>query len=492
MNNVISLFNYNRLTCSEFPFVVFRTTNTDKVFSLSPDLMSVGNNIFISDLNFMHSYFESLSKIKKKPKNDIITNILMKIIEVDLAVLCHHPFQGLLLLKNFEDTHTKGIFEVDSLFVKNSYKNISFKSWVYCCKILNQLFEKERIFIKERKNFSMQINQFERLIKRIKVKSFGELRSVNFYEIQRRYKAFIGMTWRWTFPDTKKDKNLDFFSNCIYGNLEGFPWIDFKIKENPEVHNNLEFSVSTWDLVKPLLLFDFKKLTKFKSLLGESKVCQLKWKVVLYDMQTYDLEINFKHPISIQDENYKEFKILLKQFELSFNNFKEILKEKNKELQFININLIASWSIEVSKTINPCSETIDMFSITKRSSNEKIKIIDFDNKVDVNLNVNKTISSNIYGLDYLSESIGIEDRSFNTLDESKSIYPIFIYLKPIKFDESLIKLKRFLERSSTNWWELNDSMDSIRDYYICETEEFGLIWAFRNYKGIWFKHGLFS
>ena len=70
--------------------------------------------------------------------------------------------------------------------------------------------------------------------------------------------------------------------------------------------------------------------------------------------------------------------------------------------------------------------------------------------------------------------------------------PLFFYKQPVSFTCLPTSCQNFLERTSQNWWENDDLMAAIRDYYVVEDEDGKLIWAFRDHSGTWYKHGIYS
>lgn len=498
MNKVISLFDYGKKQDDFSRFVVFKTYCEESLFALSPDIMKISTHIYVADMTSMESYFRGASFRAKMSVQEFIEMVLAKDIHSFLSVSCEHPFQGLVLINHLLEKDVEGHFLSDSLFLKKLYPNISFKIWISTAKKLESIYSKNKILVSQRKDFHTNMKRFEKFLSHLKISNFGELKKVEFFEIQRRYKSFIGLLWKWSFPvkDKNQKEEINLFNYSTYEYFKGFQWISYRFFENPVFHHFLDFPVSTWSLIEPHLKESLLKLSQDEEVKAPRRIMELVWTITLYDSSTYSLNIPFKYPLCVEEDANKEFKITLNQFLFAFEKFESLLKQKNEDLEFINVNLILGWSVEVTKTINPSRKTANLFDTLNRKNEEQEKIIDLERKISGEIKVYKSKPNHLYGLDFFEDNVALVNEekkdTASSLMDSKSFKPFFIYSEPIVLNESEILYSRFLERSSTNWWVSRDIEDSFRDYYICETRDNNLIWAFKNYQEKWFKHGLFS
>ena len=84
-----------------------------------------------------------------------------------------------------------------------------------------------------------------------------------------------------------------------------------------------------------------------------------------------------------------------------------------------------------------------------------------------------------------------DQKEESSLPQNYRVQPFHLLPRPEEFLEAQIECKRFIERTSSNWWDEDDEQSHFRDYYMCQVEG-QIIYAFKDYKGKWFKHGLFS
>jgi len=78
--------------------------------------------------------------------------------------------------------------------------------------------------------------------------------------------------------------------------------------------------------------------------------------------------------------------------------------------------------------------------------------------------------------------------------------PLFYYKKPIPLlhaelvsENVSAKCKQvFLERTSNNWWEGEELLDLNKDYFIRSEANGPAVWIYKNSRGEWFKHGIYS
>jgi hypothetical protein len=67
--------------------------------------------------------------------------------------------------------------------------------------------------------------------------------------------------------------------------------------------------------------------------------------------------------------------------------------------------------------------------------------------------------------------------------------PFYLFPKERKLQACEIVSSQFLDRSSQDWWNREESLDSVRDCFICQLKNKELVFAFRNFQGEWFQYG---
>lgn len=496
--NVFSLFDYKKNDIKLSRFVVFTTDKITEVDALSPIVMQVTPRVFIADMTLMLSHLQKKSQTTGQPISSLVQGVLSTNIQAPLSVSCQHPMQGLVFFYHFQSLGIKGHFDSQTLFANKTYNNIPFTAWLTAAQNIENLCDQNNLYKQERKSFQQQLAKFRRFLDRLQLRSFGELKEVQFYEIQRRYRAFFGLLWKWTFQSghpIAPSTQTDLFEHEQKSQPFDFPWLPWRPVKPTQLDFSLENALSTWQQIEPELEKNLFYLSKNSFLQNPRRILQLRWTLTLYDLSTHPITIGFKAPISMEKEKQTNFNTIKKQFSYGFDTFHSSLQEKAKELDFVNENLVISWRIEVTKTLIPSPVTLDLIFSTSETRKRWDAITEFNNKIKDSIKVYRSLPHHIFGQDFL-EIDGVEADcdtvAINNHSTEHQLNPIYIYPQPIAIQASSIQWQKFLERSSHDWWQNTDSASSFRDYYICENKKGELIWAFRTDQDQWFQHGLFS
>jgi hypothetical protein len=312
------------------------------------------------------------------------------------------------------------------------------------------------------------------------------------------------LLFKWTFPEKieKESLELTLFNYQSVRLLFDFPWINFKLFEPPIVKNSLEYPISFWDQVEPLLLTDLEKFTNSPHLKSPNKISCLNWNISLYDISKVKTEIYFRYPLSLEEDQKHNFSTILSQFKIAFEQFQFKLKEKTKDTDLANVPIIIAWEIEIHRIVKFSERTNSLFLELKEKEQTLSDIKQFQNKIEAEISIFKINEVHIPSLDYTTTNLNSLMKEINLKDVPKEktelshrrflMKPLFIYEQPVSFTENEIKHKRYLERTASPWWQTSDLNDSYRDYHICEKNDGQLIWAYQNYKGNWYIHGLYS
>ncbi|MCJ8277704.1 MAG: hypothetical protein HRT44_02435 [Bdellovibrionales bacterium] len=485
MNKVISLFSYNNKKES-YPFLVFDCEDLSKLEFISPDIMKLNDSVFVADLSIVKSYWEKSAAKSGLDLTDYLEKeILNKELKSQILIFCDHPFQGFLFYNHLEQLGARGVFRSNSLFSEKTYSNMSWHTWFLTARYIDDRFEQSNTLKKERRSFKSKLRQFEIFTERLDLKNFYDLKEAHFYEIKRRFSGFIGDLWCWSFPDhTEEEVEANLFNYQNYQLLQSFPWLPFRARENPFINRFLEYPKSTWDQVKEDIEECIDKLTKHERLRKPIKVLEIQWSVTLFDLTEVILFINLKYPLALNSENSQA---ILKQFQFAFERIEKEVQAKDEELEIVNTQLLLGWSIEVTKTVITRQKNTDFF---ESEINAEIAIVeDLKNKVSSDIESYEIEEHFTPGLDFKESTIEGSAKKSSFIDMLSLFRPFYFFPSQEKILDKDIKAKRFIDRTSSDWWNSGDLKDSFRDCYICELNSGEQIFAYRNYKNEWFKYG---
>lgn len=388
LNSVLSLFHYQGDKTDFYPYLVFDCASPARVFSLSPDVMHLQGHVFVADLSVVKSYWQKRANTESMDLLACLEKVLASLGGLcERAVLCHHPFQGLVFYNHLSILEAQGVYQLDSLFSQKIFRNMSWYPWLLSARQAHDCFENNKSLKKERRFFFSSLRRFERFVTRLDLKEFSELEEAQFFEISRRFQGFIGLLWKWTFPqrDDESSEQMDLL-NQHYQKLQGFTWKAYQPKSLPLRQNFLEYPISDWQRVEPLLQQDFNKLADWD--FRDYRILEFHWEITLFDMEQIHLRIPFRYPLDFVEQS---------------------LSEPHKDPPF-------------------------------------------------------------------AFRLG-QAQAFFHLEANKAL------------EEKDLVRKKFIERTSHDWWLSGDEFNSLRDYFICELKDLSLVFAYRDYQGRWFQYG---
>ncbi len=498
MADLISLFRYDQSGGDEFlPYVIFQTEKPESLQCLSPDIMQLTSHTYVADLHIVELYWRRVADNKGLKVNDLLETVIKKNIkDCQLSLFCQHPFQGLVFFNHLKNLESQGCFRSDSLFSKKIYQNMGWYPWFLSARQINDCFDKAQCLQKQRKNFSSHLGRLSRFVERMDLREFSGLKQAHFFELSRRFKGFIGLLWKWTFPleqqspKTSEATQTSLLTFQHYEKLQGFPWCPHFVDSPAQVSNLLEYPVSEWEAVKESLLADLEKLSQLDKVRPPYKILELQWNLTLFDMSQVEKILNFKYPLCLEQERHTEFATLEKQLQFGFEQFREDLQARDQELQWINTPLVIGWSLEVSRGLI-LTEKTEWLDLQDQMQNlHRQELVSLTNKVRGGIQSYQVHETFIPGLDFSKKDLLEEIQSEQQNQLLQGPRPFYILPEEEELDPKLIKQQQFLDRTSSDWWNRQDALDSYRDCFLCELHNQEFVFAYRNYKGKWFRYGL--
>lgn len=488
---LLSLFNYNQKNSEELlPYVVFQSHQLEGLESLSPDMMKITDSVYVADLHIVKSYWQKMASSKSTDPTDLVSGVIKKFLpQCRLAVFCEHPFQGLVFFNHLKIQDGQGFFKSTSLFSKKVYQNMGWHPWFLSARQVHDCFEKNSCLKKERQNFQSQLQRFARFTERVDLQEFSSLEQAHFFEIQRRFKSFTGLLWKWTFPQGESDETPTLFNFEHYQKLDGFPWIPFINLEKTEVENWLEYPLSEWGPIAEVLFHDLEKLSQKRDLKAPFKILELRWTLTLFDMTPVEQRICFKYPLCLEQEREDDFAILVKQLSLAFDQFQAQLSEQARDMEVVNCPLVVGWTLSVEKKVVITAKSQYLDPEEQSFFLRKEELQQLSDKVKTSLQSYQIEESFIPGLDFSLKEMGESVPGPKDLELLDLPRPFYIFPKEKELEVTMIKNSQFLDRTASDWWNRQDSKDSYRDCFLCELHDRQFIFAYRDYRGRWFHYG---
>ena len=220
------------------------------------------------------------------------------------------------------------------------------------------------------------------------------------------------------------------------------------------------------------------------------KITELNWTLHLFDGDTLSENIEFRSPYALYEDQVQDFKTGLYQLNLAFERIKSRLQQPEEGLELITIPPFISWTLTVTQQIIPQQKSKNLWA-QNPSSTDKDQLTDLQNKLPTAIESFTLKNASIPSYDFATEQAHKKTAPTDFFNPGHHLLPFYIYPKPQPLEVPSFTTTHFIERTTSDWWDSKDPKDSYRDYYMVE-ENSKWLWAFRNNKGDWFKHGLYS
>jgi hypothetical protein len=489
MGEILSLFNKAEVE-HEYRYLLINDFKSINAFNISSQVMKLSDNLYLHDLKVVRSYWENLAAKKNQTTISLIHREAVSTYGDDaIYIFSHHPFEAFLIFNALLSKESPGVYFMQNTMVKNLYANLSIDHWLKCCEELDSFFSLEGLLNSERKGSQSNYLKLSKMLSGLGIERVADLKAIHSVDLRRRFSAHIGNLHDWTFPSAENSeaRNLDLFNYDRDIGLHGFPWVNIKRESSPQVKTDLDYPLSQWDHIKEELVKSFDKLLRFRQIISPNRLVLLKWSLTLFDLDQCQVYIRFKHPLCLIQDQKNDYEALTSQFHFAFNSLEQSLNDRYEDYDYFDVAHFCAWSIEVQETLSPSSINHELFSSLDEMVIDK-DIEAFQNKIKGEMNRYSVLKVDIPDLDYvdLSESKGQCCPVVNGV-----IRPFFLFDKPVTISKSEIQEKRFLERTSSDWWARWDSQEYFRDYYMGSVDN-QILYLFKNHLNQWYKHGVFS
>ncbi len=468
------------------------------IFSLTPWVMQWTENIWIFNLSPCRNFWAIQKEKKKKGLYELFEQILDISFEKEyLSVFANHPWQCIFFLDHLLKKKAKGVFSLNTLLNRRIYESLPWDHWFNPLVILSDHLNYLKVKGFKESQFRSKQAQLKRFIKRMDLWGPFDLSQADVASIKRRFSGWLGEVWAWTFngflEGEKQTLNL-FNSEDNQVNLGSFPWIPFQIYDPPRVIRHLEYPVNRWDVVESLLIEDFSKLCAVNSWTEREQVSSIIWGITLYNLKNLKVELNFRNPYSLHSDTRNNFKTALYQAYYAYMELMDKLRARETDLDLPEEIPFVGWEIEINECLYIPPQITELIS-TENSKLNYEDILDLQNKLPLPIESYVIVPDFFPDLSFRSGEAGNTgeyDFSLNQWIEASSNRPFFYYKNPLPITCPLELKRRFLERTSNDWWESENLMDMTKDYFLLEDRDGKFVWVFRDNSGAWYKHGIYS
>lgn len=523
----------------------------DLLMILSPKLMKWDDKTWIVDLSPTISYWRNklTSYRKENGTKKTLASMFTEIFEaafefekshIDVGVLdfsiekpflvsfTENPWKSLILLRGVEERKLSGFMHSESTFSKRILKEISWDIFWSLCEEYGRIFES----LKGRKSvlssFEKDLRSFKLAISRLNLGAPIDLKGASEVQVGRRFGHLCSMLWQWTrmslYSQSFSCQDRDLCSESK-SELRSFLWSPYLVRSPLLVSRHLDFTAQNWSEIEELMRQDFSKLCALDAWSSEDKVVCLEWSVITSDSVTCPIPINFRMPHHMKSE-VPHHKTALRQAHYNFEKMDFFLSDFNlMKVKILSDDIlceskmeehesegandenqasgIIGWVIQVKERILIPSFVKSLFGF--ESSDDALVSVLNRFKVDA---VCFHLEKDWLPEDSFTKDGSMEDNHHQNLlsrgerneksfkkEYAPFIYPnfkrpLFLFEKAQPASEPEGELS-FLERSMDKWWRKRQG-SLRRDYYLHKNEQGQNLWVYKDEKGRWFKHGIFS
>ena len=463
----------------EFPayVAIYSIQNIENPFVLSPVAMQWSGQIVLNRLSDCETFWQVQKQKMGSDLNALFEAVLSQHYDEGfVAVFACHPWQCLLYLNYQLQQKSSGIYFLQSRLNRNVYQSLDWQVWFANQKTLGKHLEVINVKGFNAARFRARQAQLKRFISRIGLAGPFALKQADYQAFSRRFDTSLANIWYWTMSPA--------------ADLRGFPWITLKQPENPSRSRDLEYPVNQWPVVEVLLREDFLRLSELFVADDQEHINRMSWQVVLFNQQTVEVSLSFRHPYSLH-RDAPEFKTALLQARYIYDDLIQELQARDKDLDLPETMPIIAWRIEVSERFSLPPMIWDLFG------NDSVDVprqalFHLQNKLPVAIESYCTVNS--FYPEQSFRGMLLDEDLLGELDQtqwsSQSIHrPLFYYQSAQAIKKPEGNRFRFLERCASHWWQNNDCEMINRDYYQLQSEEGRASWVYRDGDGCWFKQG---
>lgn len=461
-----------------------QTPQSDVVQSFSSKVMQWSELQWLWDLRLFLNYWQR----QARQENLDVATILRRLVhrlwgESDnanvvtmqqpfRAVLCAHPWQGLVLLEHMRQRSLSGWLSAYSEFGQQCTQQITWDAfWKASERVVQHWLRLETKGLCQQ-GFASERERCQRAMERLGIKTPAAFLRLPTSGVERRFGKRCRLLAEWFFS-----KNFQ---------AETFPWEDWQPPAPPTVKRHCDFAMQTWDQMAPLLALDFERLSQQAGRVG---VKTIYWDMVLENCEIIRVPILFTYPHIMQQES-ESHPTALAQAGYQFERLQQREQPAVVDDGVAPLSIV-SWQLVLTESIVLQPRMVGLFQDHTEGGDEE-RFYQLANQLPVSL-WRFNYQEDWYPEDSYTDwnDTALSDQrlpSYVALGEQR---PLFMYKRPQPLAAGAERWQ-LLESTVRKWWLKPDNQDLERRYYRVQTRQGQALWVYCDGPQQWFCHGVFG
>ncbi len=518
-------------------FMALEAPESQPPDAFSPKIMAWGDGLWLVDLRFGLSYLRYRARRSQGAQghhrlqgtqgtHGTIEEYLrssqhFELTPLSRAVWACHPWVALLGLYALRKQGHVGRLGLTEPRHSIFYQKLSWDVW---CDAAHDVGKHWHKFLPrgqgfDHREYQEKLARLRRFGKRVGLQGPQELERFETQSLQRRFGKHLTrlIAWQKASAAGAYDATLvcHFFDEVL--NTEGvpFPWQPWVPPQPLKVSRVLDYGLSHWESVVPMLLEDVQHLNSLLDNYGSDRIIHMQWRLRLHDLSEVSLPIRFRRPYHLGAEA-PHFKTLLQQAHFSYEAWQQQShKEQAESSPLTPLNygqVFIAWELEINERRYNMPTQMGgegglLASPQERQQKERYQELQaLENLLPYTLKQYHPCPSWLPETSFRCSQTSAhkktepEHKAQSGFMRSESQRPAFMYPEPqkITIDPQAFHLKP-LERVGAPWWLGNipsanktvvDTSD--RQYFRWESPDGKSYWVYQNTRGKWFVHGIFA
>lgn len=335
-----------------------------------------------------------------------------------------------------------------------SFGYIDWDSWWQCVAEVKSRWQSRQIKGFVPATFNRHAQNFRTALKRLNCHTPAKTLSLNKAGIQRRFGQWIALLWEWT------------LTNGTVTDTSAFPWQTERFAEKIRHTRLVEYPLTMWQWILPLLQHDLDQLTAKALVANQTHVLQVSLIFQLDNHSTHTIDLCFRHPHDLRSQ-VGEHVTLCAQAHQQFEAWRLTYDRQNPDLDITPG--IGGWTLTIEQHLQVTPVLLELFGGATTLQTQLETLCQIEN--DLPIALTQFDYTDDWMPDYSAVEVGhhpLPSLTESQTDHRPSLSALALhrplYLLPEPTPVLPPDQRLFLESITTPWWRAQHPIQA-RTYY---------------------------